>query len=181
MTSKLKSKNKFWSNQKYNAVNNRFVMIAIISSYAIVGGLVGLLAVNAYTGNTDSPNQNQINLLVTDNDVSLRVSDVKINIKGVSPFDAPDGMSFVTMNVTIENKSNTIFYFAPVVQTYVTDANGQKYELSPTSLDNPIQAGEISSGRTVNGEISFLVPNNATGLTFNFKPSETSRIYTSSI
>jgi len=100
--------------------------------------------------------------------IALRIDKPIVYDQGSYPYIPGTGRRYVIITVHITNHTTSGFAFAPVVQTYLTDSSGARYEMAPTSLDNPIQAGTIAPGRTQNGQLSYAVPNNATNLVLHF-------------
>jgi len=103
--------------------------------------------------------------------IALRIDKPIVYDQGSYPYLPGTGRQYVIITVHITNHTTSGFAFAPVIQTYVTDSSGTRYEMAPTSLDNPIQAGMITPGRTQSGQLSFAVPNNATNLVLHFAAS----------
>jgi hypothetical protein len=75
---------------------------------------------------------------------------------------------YVIVELEVKNPTALPFNFAPVVQTYLTDSKGYKYEMAPAELPNPIEAGPIAPGETIRGQLSYNVPSDVTVLEFHF-------------
>jgi len=100
--------------------------------------------------------------------IALRIDKPITYDHGSYPYLPGTGRQYIVITAHITNHTADHFEFAPVVQTYVTDSSGARYEMAPTSLDNPIQAGTIAPGHTQTGQLSYAVPNNATKLVLHF-------------
>lgn len=94
---------------------------------------------------------------------------------GQYPFLPGTNRHFVIVTTHISNHTPETFHFAPVLQTYLTDASGLRYDMAPALSEDPIKAGEIAPGETRSGQISFNVLKNSSGLTLHFKPINTSK------
>ena len=73
-----------------------------------------------------------------------------------------------------EPNSGTKLSFV-VVQTHIKSIDGTIYDMSPyPRITNPMDAGDIEPGSSVNGELSYLIPNDEGGeLLFFFEPKNT--------
>lgn len=102
----------------------------------------------------------------------LKVDKVTYDEHGTQPFIPPAGEKYVVTHITVKNDSDDIFYFAPVLQTYISDDKGHKYQMSPVGLRDPIAGGQMNPSEERTGSLSFLVPKNTSGLRFHFEPKE---------
>jgi len=75
---------------------------------------------------------------------------------------------YVVVDVQVKNPTSLEFNFAPVVQTYLSDNSGNRYDMAPSELGNPLAAGVILPGETKRGQLSYNVPVDVTGLVFHF-------------
>lgn len=96
--------------------------------------------------------------------IALRIDKPIVNDQGSYPYLPGTGRHYIIITAHITNHTASNFEFAPVVQTYVTDSSGARYEMAPTSLENPIRAGTIAPGQTQTGQLSYAVPDDATKL-----------------
>jgi hypothetical protein len=63
------------------------------------------------------------------------------------------------VQVKIKNKTEKVVSFLPVLQTYLRDGNGVKYEITTApNIKQAAVAGPIAPGDTVSGQIGFQVP-----------------------
>jgi hypothetical protein len=88
--------------------------------------------------------------------------------QGNQTYQPGTARKYAVVEVEVKNPTAQPFNFAPVVQTYLTDSKGVKYEMAPTELPNPIEAGPIAPGETRRGQLSYNVPNDAGALEFHF-------------
>jgi|GEM_PF-2545370 len=139
-------------------LHRRFLLVAILFIVIAVG-----VAVFAYTQRSDV-------MVVSKAGVSFTIDAVRYDTKGSAPFEAPPGMKFVIVHVTLNNTKKEVFNFAPVTQTHLVDSHKNRYDMSPATLTDPITAGSVAAGEKRAGSISFLVPVTAEGLSISFEP-----------
>lgn len=75
---------------------------------------------------------------------------------------------YAVVEIEVKNPTTKLFNLAPVLQTYLTDENGTRYEMAPVELENPIVAGVIQPGETRKGQLSFNVPKDVSVFYFHF-------------
>lgn len=78
--------------------------------------------------------------------------------KGTGPTAAPAGKKYLIIDISFTNTSKKSVQILPSTQTYIKDANGRVYYLTPYALEQPFRAGELLPGDTITGELSYLVP-----------------------
>jgi len=88
--------------------------------------------------------------------------------QGDQTYQPGTSRKYVILEVEVKNPTTLPFNFAPVVQTYLTDASGVKYDMAPTELPNPIEAGAVAPGETRRGQLSYNVPSDVSALEFHF-------------
>ncbi len=160
-----------WLGKQLHVKVPKFAIGLLVFGYMILGILAGAVILHELKeGHVSQPAKATYDN--TDRVASLQVKSIKMGEKGQTPFEAPAGESFVVVNVVMNNNSGQSFYFAPVVQTYITDVNGNQYKMAPTVLEKPIDAGSIATGQSIEGMLSYLVPDNASGLVLYFQPDQ---------
>ena len=82
------------------------------------------------------------------------------------------GRNYAVIEIELKNPTVKVFNFAPVLQAYLTDEQGNRYDMAPVELDNPIAAGEIQPNETRRGQLSFNVPKDTSALTFHFETTD---------
>ncbi|MEI6751465.1 MAG: DUF4352 domain-containing protein [Candidatus Saccharibacteria bacterium] len=102
--------------------------------------------------------------------ITILATNTSYDDKGADPFSVPEGWKLVIITVKITNNNHNNFYFAPVVQTYLTSIDGTKFYMSPTDLSDPLPAGLILSQSTISGMLSYLVPKNMQNIKLQFEP-----------
>ncbi len=152
---------------------NNYAKFFVIGVWVIVGGLTGNMFVNALSADqaSESSSQNQNSAVISQttqnkNGVEWEVTSATTN-KGSEPFIAPSGEKFVVVNLKITNNSTYAYNFAPVLQTKIVIGE-QSYEMWPTILENPIIAGPVDSGKSISGQLSYLIPENTNDANFVF-------------
>lgn len=85
-------------------------------------------------------------------------------------FNEPEpGNKFVVVDVTLENKSAEAKSISSMLQMYLKDDTGQKYDLdlmASTASGGTTPDGEIAPGEKLRGQVGFQVPEDAQGLVF---------------
>ncbi|MCA9349127.1 DUF4352 domain-containing protein [Candidatus Saccharibacteria bacterium] len=101
----------------------------------------------------------------------LKLEDVTIDKEGIPVYlPAPSGYMFVTVDLSIDNKSQQDQLFLPLNYTYLKDQTGKKYALTTVPNITNSAAGKIAAGDTVRGQIGFMIPITSTDLHFYFEP-----------
>lgn len=160
-----------WLGKQLHVKVPKFAIGLLVFGYMILGILAGAVILHELQeSHVSQPAKATFDN--TDGDASFQVKSIKMGEKGQTPFEAPAGESFVVVNVVMNNNSGQHFYFAPVLQTYISDASGVQYKMSPAVLDKPIEAGSVDAKQSVNGMLSYLVPDDATGLVLHFQPDQ---------
>lgn len=90
--------------------------------------------------------------------VSSRYSD------GDSTFVPMPSMQFLIVDVDVVHHLDAPTWLSPLLQSYAMDNNGKKYELSPVTLQRPFDAHQYKIGEHATGELSYMIPKDASGL-----------------
>jgi hypothetical protein len=109
----------------------------------------------------------------------VQIGSVAITVNGTSnppgdQFNTPNaGNKFLVIDLTVENKGSTAlsFSFSTLLQTYLKDSSGQKYEVdfgASIASGGSSPDGEIAPGEKLRGQIGFQVPESPVGLVFVF-------------
>lgn len=99
------------------------------------------------------------------------VNEVNVNQQGLEKYlPAPEGMQFVTVDVSMRNKTAEEKVFIPLNTAYIRDSEGNKYELTVSPDVDSSAAGRIAAGDIIKGQIGFLVPESSMGLNFYLEP-----------
>jgi hypothetical protein len=83
----------------------------------------------------------------------------------------PD-MHFVIVDTDIVHHLDAPAWLSPLLQSYLKDSAGKKYELSPVTLERPFDARQYKIGEHATGELSYMVPKNASGLSWCYEIGE---------
>lgn len=87
-------------------------------------------------------------------------------------FNKPNaGNKFLVVDLTIENKGTTAISVSTLLQMWLKDSSGQKYNvdlMASVAAGGSSPDGEIAPGEKLRGQVGFQVPQNATGLVFVF-------------
>jgi hypothetical protein len=100
----------------------------------------------------------------------LEIQAVRTDAQGDEVFKPGTGREYYVLAVEIKNTGKGPMAVAPVVQTVLQDQAGARYEMAPTSLAKPLEAGTLAAGATRRGELSYNVAAGANGLQFVFAP-----------
>ena len=142
------------------------VLVIVIVFWSAAGVVTGLWLAKIWDKDELAVEQKLADSMV------LTINNVQYDQVGRAPFLVPAGMKLVIIDITLKNDSTQEFNFAPVLQTFLSDSQGNQFEMSPTSLENPISAGKLSSTQEVTGSLSYLVPVDQTELYLNFTPGD---------
>jgi len=94
-----------------------------------------------------------------------------INDKSDETVEADNGSKFLVLNLTLENISPNRTRTYAIMQYKILSPDGSTYEYDDTAneaLSTPIDVADVTPGNMRRGEIAFKVPNNSTGLQFEF-------------
>lgn len=95
---------------------------------------------------------------------AIRMGDASFQIdnatytNGTPPFTAPAGKQYLLIDLTVKNHSDKPIQILPTSDTYVKDQAGNVSYVTPSALENPFRAGELSPGEQIKGQLSYLVP-----------------------
>lgn len=106
--------------------------------------------------------------IVSVGDYLVTVNSFKNNIATDNQFIVPkDGNQFVQVDITIENKGKDKTNISTLLQMYVKDSEGSKFNQTfipdQKSLD-----GELLSGDKVKGQLTYEVPKNVSGMKYYY-------------
>lgn len=97
-------------------------------------------------------------------DVTMGAATMKLSnptyTDGTGIFAAPEGKHYLILDFSVKNVSDKSINVMPASDTYVKAANGTLGYLTPYTLENPLRAGELLPGETINGQLSYLVNKN---------------------
>ncbi len=105
------------------------------------------------------------------------ISDLQVSILGVSRptgnnlIKPREDYQFLVVDITIENKGETVREISSVLQMYVKDATGQQYTFNlgaQSFADGGLPDDELQPGEKVRGQIGFEVAENVSPYTFVF-------------
>ncbi len=94
--------------------------------------------------------------------------------EGDQAFQPMPDMQFVIVDVNVIHRLDSPKWFSPVLETYVKDEAGKKYELSPVILEKPFDAREYKVNEKATGELSYMIPKNASNLSWCYEVSSLS-------
>lgn len=99
------------------------------------------------------------NAVAYTDDYEVFVTDVSSSNKQDPAFPLESGETLLRFNISLTNTSQIEQTFTPVTQLYIRSREGGYYQMHPSmSLTNPIQSGALSPGQTIDGEVSFAIP-----------------------
>lgn len=166
MTKIVKKKRTGASTPRSHRKVHHTVSWAIVALWAVVGLLIGV----AYNQKLLTLNPKPLSVTAP---IDLGISDLHFDLTGQEPYKTPPGYKFAILTLTVTNHGGAVFNFAPVLQTVVQDGSGNKYEMSPAPLNNPIAAGPVSPGESRTGQLSYLVPSDTKALIYVFEDPQT--------
>ncbi len=84
------------------------------------------------------------------------------------------GYRYVVLKVAVSHNLSNAQWLSPVLQSYVVDQYGTKYDLSPVESDQPFDAKLYQPGESAVGEVSYMIPNSPLDLEWCYELSEQS-------
>lgn len=100
--------------------------------------------------------------------IDVDVESASLDPNGIGPFTPGTGYTYVIVQVEVENYSGELMHLAPVLQTYLTDDAGNRYEMAPDPIPNPLMAGPVANNTKREGALTYNVPTSAHNFTFHF-------------
>ncbi len=143
------------------------------SNWAVVGLVMSALFIGIVTGAfilTFWPGRTSPAPTITKPSYELKVNSLRTDDQGDQIYRPGAGYRYYIVDITFTNAQNQALALAPVVQTYLEDSAGTKYEMAPAPLTNPFAAGPLEPGASRQGELSYEVPISAQNLQFVFDP-----------
>lgn len=107
----------------------------------------------------------------------IRIGDLVLIVHQVTyppgdQFNKPEpGNKFVVIDLTLENKGSEDRHVSSLLQMYLKDEQGRKYELdlaATVASGGSTPDGEIAPGEKLRGQVGFQIPENAKNLVFVF-------------
>jgi hypothetical protein len=80
---------------------------------------------------------------------------------GSGRFTAPSGYEYLVLTLSIRNNGEKPFDVFPMTDTYIKSASGKISYVTAYDLVNPFHSGSILPGESTMGELSYLIPKNA--------------------
>jgi hypothetical protein len=127
----------------------------LIGTWVLLGILTGFVALRAHR---EAEKQSMV----------VKVIHTTYDKHGQEPFVPGTSYQFVIIDVKVSNNTSDMFNLAPVVQSYITDEQGTKYNMAPAIISRPLAAGRLANGVSTNGTLSYVVPLGVKHLTFHF-------------
>lgn len=101
--------------------------------------------------------------ITTANQAKTDLYDIKLGelrtVETDQAFTPEVSQNIVIVPVELTNRGKSTYNFFPSIQTYIRDSEGSTYTMHPTiALKDPLPAGELTSGKTLKGELSYAIP-----------------------
>lgn len=127
----------------------------MVAVFVISCGTVAIAAnLHRPTGQLVSPAITQ-GSFVRHGSVDMMISNVRRE-KGTGHYSAPEGKHYVVLTLTLRNVSDQTITIAPANDTYLKNEPGDVVYLTPLQLDKPFHSGQLLSGETIRGDLSYL-------------------------
>ncbi len=110
--------------------------------------------------------------IVMNRDIAFSLNAMRtdeIQIDGM--WELPDEHQFVLVNISFKNMSEDTYHLSPIKTMKIKDINDNIYEVSSAPSIQDSLGGPVESGKTVRGEVGFILPKNITDATFVFSPT----------
>lgn len=136
---------------------NTKTSITIIALLLVINTIVAMFFYQRmYVNNTFSGVVN-INQQQTIGDVSVLITDVKIETSYVMDVRPKEGKEIISLNLMIENHSRYDFDIFPSINTFIRDNEGQTYQLTLAGIENPFSTNTVKPGEKVSGRLAYMV------------------------
>lgn len=102
---------------------------------------------------------------------SFAVTKVEYDETGIRELPVAPGMKFVMVSVSLYNKTSSSVHFLPIIETYMRDSVGNRYEITTApKIEVASIAGTIERAKGYEGILGFMVQKQASGLEFVYEP-----------
>jgi hypothetical protein len=107
---------------------------------------------------------------------TVTLGDVKFTVNAVrfapqiGEKKAKDGYTYFVVEATVENNGKAVFHSNATVQTLAVSADKVSYDKTAVAGLKGQFDGDVAPGAKATGEMAFLVPKTAKGLTFSYTP-----------
>jgi len=164
ITNKIQQKHK----EPIAAVSAGILLIVLLVVFGI-----GVFMIRDYVAVTNRVIQTQGNVPVKPSQETIsKLETAVLNTRysdGDQAFQPMPDMHFVVVDVNVTHRLDSPKWFSPVLETYIKDELGKKYELSPVVLEKPFDAREYKVNEKATGELSYMVPKNASNLSWCYE------------
>lgn len=144
----------------------------LLVALLIVFGL-GVFMIRDYINYDEDPD-NQVSQSQT-NAPATKTPPLTASISSVSysdgdpAFQPMPGQHYAIVDVDVVHNLDAPTWLSPLLQSFIMDAAGKKYELSPITLEQPFDAREYKIGEHATGELSYMIPENVNGLNWCYE------------
>jgi hypothetical protein len=160
-----------------------FWVIVVVVIFIVIGSSSNTPTKVGSTGSTTAGSQsasNQSTTFKVGDQVKIGDSYITVNKVDVThggEFSQPSsGNEFVSLNITIQNTSNTSQYVTTLGQMFIKDAGGNSYQVTSTDVTMQNMSEDLDGTVIANskrtGWVGFEVPAKDTGLQFQYMASE---------
>lgn len=109
--------------------------------------------------------------IIENKDIAFTLSSTRTSTQAVPQFwPLPEGHHYVMATVSFKNKTNAVYELSPITSMYLADSNGTQYPVTGAPFSVHPVGGPVAAGQTMSGEVAFTVPDNASNLSFFFRP-----------
>lgn len=160
--------------------SNYKVLLLVVSFVAMISTFGFIYYYQQYTGTYNELNMIKTGYttklwqpgeIVETPDFTITINSSDIDTVGIPQYlPAPEGMEFLTIDMTVANKTNQDQLFLPVNSTYLKDQDNNVYGLTATPNVEQGVAGTVPAGDSKTGQIGFMIPQNTQALRFYFEP-----------
>ncbi|QQS19422.1 DUF4352 domain-containing protein [Candidatus Saccharibacteria bacterium] len=97
---------------------------------------------------------------ITTGTTTITVSDIH-HKPGTGRFIARSGYEYLVLTLNVRNNGEKPLNVFPTTDTYIKTNSGVVSYVTPYDLANPFHSGSVLSGESTEGQLSYLVPKNA--------------------
>lgn len=129
-----------------------------------VGVFIGLLSARDHETRTAATYANGQIFNVGDKATVPGVFDITVtkvlkNVELAQQMHLPEDQKILVLDVTFNYASNKELTFTPLLETYLRDAEGSVYNLTPDISQPALLPKDMKKGESNQGKLTFIVPN----------------------
>ena len=155
------------------------LLVAVLLMWLVAVLITGLVVIRAFYSKLVDHDDTSPRVIVKTvspsptNPMKLKASIEKVSYSDGEPgFEPMENYQFVILQVNIVHNLDKPIWLTPLLQSYIVSPTGEKYTMSPISMDDPFDARLYKVGESAKGGLSYMIPKNLTGSQWCYEIAE---------